>query len=246
LSNTALLNKIKEIKKKYPSIIHASWVGGEPLLRKDVVKQGIKLFPFNLIVTNGTLPLPHWKNCGFNVSVDGTKKYHDEIRGKGIYEKVKKNIAHRDDISLACTINRINYKCLPEMIEEWSKTKVTGITFGFHTPSKGEKDPLWLDWKERDRVIYMLVGLKRKYGNFILNSYPILELMLSKNCKEVTANCPLLSGLFCMDPQGNQKLPCVIGPKADCSKCGCPIPYILSSLHKLQLESAIILKNALT
>lgn len=99
LSEEIFLKKIKEIKKDYPSIIHASWVGGEPLLRKSLVKKGMKLFPFNMIVTNGTMRLPKWKNCAFNISVDGTKKYYEKIRGVNFYDKVKQN-ANRKDISV--------------------------------------------------------------------------------------------------------------------------------------------------
>lgn len=110
LSDEALLKKVKEIKTKYPSIVHASWVGGEPLLRKEVIEKGMRHFPFNMVVTNGTLELPKWKNCVFNVSVDGTKEYHEKIRGAGIYDKVKKH-ADRSDIhvNIACVLNKENY-----------------------------------------------------------------------------------------------------------------------------------------
>ena len=48
---------VKEIDKyrKQFGIMRMVWMGGEPLLRKDVLKLGIKLFPQNTITTNGTV-----------------------------------------------------------------------------------------------------------------------------------------------------------------------------------------------
>ena len=229
LSEKDLLKKVKETKKKYPTIFHATWVGGEPLLRKDIVKKGMKLFPFNMIVTNGSITLPKWKNCTFNVSVDGTKKYYEEIRGKDTYDRMKKN-ANRSDVkvNIACVLNKKNHHCLEDLLKEWSKTKVRGIHFDFYTPIKGKVD-LWLDWKERDEIIDRLLILRKRYGNFILNSRPILELMKSKNSKTLTRNCPIPKAAVCLSPTGTIKKPCVIGKHADCSRCGCIIAYFIES-----------------
>ena len=51
-----MIKEIKKYRKKF-GIIRMVWMGGEPLLRKDVLERGIKLFPQNTITTNGTLPL---------------------------------------------------------------------------------------------------------------------------------------------------------------------------------------------
>ena len=34
-----------------------------------------------MVVTNGSIELPKWKNCVFNISIDGTKEYYEKIRG---------------------------------------------------------------------------------------------------------------------------------------------------------------------
>jgi len=138
LSEDELLERIIEIKKKYPSIIHSSWVGGEPLLRKNVVEKGLKFFPFNMVVTNGTIELPKWKNCVFNVSVDGTKEYYEKVRAPKMYDKVKR-YANRNDIrvNIACVLNKKNYYCIEDLLKEWRKTKVGGVNFDFFTPIKG-------------------------------------------------------------------------------------------------------------
>ncbi len=51
-----MIKEIKKYKRRY-GIYSMVWMGGEPLLRKDVLKLGVKLFPRNVVTTNGTLPL---------------------------------------------------------------------------------------------------------------------------------------------------------------------------------------------
>jgi Fe-coproporphyrin III synthase len=248
LSEEALLDRVREIKEQYPSIIHASWVGGEPLLRKEVVEKGMRLFPFNMVVTNGSIELPRWKNCVFNISVDGTKEYHEKIRGAGSYERVKQH-ANRDDVhvNIACVLSKRNCQCIEQLVEEWKSTKIKGINFDFYTPIEGNEEGLWLSWEERDAVIDRLLALKRKYGTFILNSESILRLMKSENSRKITSNCALPKSVICLDPMGNRKLPCVIGSKADCAKCGCVVPFQIESvIVRKQIESFSVTKNLFT
>ncbi len=245
LSDKDLLKRIREIKKQYPSIIHASWVGGEPLLRKNIIEEGSKLFPFNMVVTNGSIELPKWKNCVFNVSVDGTKEYYEKIRGNNIYDKVKKH-ADRDDIhvNIACVLNKKNYYTIEPLLEEWKKTKIGGINFDFYTPIKDIEEDLWISWEERDKIIDKLITLKEKYRDFILNSKSILEMMKSDSSKKITSHCPLPKTILCLDPMGQIKTPCVIGSKADCQRCGCVIPFqITSVLINKQVDSFHVTKK---
>ncbi|MFA6096709.1 MAG: radical SAM protein [Candidatus Paceibacterota bacterium] len=248
LAGEELLGRVLQVKKKNPSIIHASWVGGEPLLRQEIVEQGIKIFPFNMVVTNGSIELPKWNNCVFNISVDGTKEYYEQIRGVNTYDKLKRN-ADRDDIhvNIACVLNKKNQNCIESLLEEWKHAKIQGINFDFYTPIKGIEEDLWLDWGERDAIIGRLLVLKKKYGNFILNSKPILELMKSKNSTGITSNCILPKAVICLDPMGNRKLPCVIGGKADCARCGCVVPFQIESvIVKKQIGSFIVTKKLFT
>ena len=43
-----VIKELKEYGKKY-GILRMLWMGGEPLLRKDVLERGVKLFPLNVI-----------------------------------------------------------------------------------------------------------------------------------------------------------------------------------------------------
>lgn len=233
LSDDKLLFRLKDLRSKYP-IMHASWVGGEPLLRKDLVKAGMQLFPLNMVVTNGILELPDWQNCVFNISVDGTKKYYERVRGPH-YDLVKSH-ADRNDIkvNIACVLNSINIDCIEGLVNEWSQTKVRGVIFDFYTPIKGIKDKLWLSWADRERAIDRIQALKKIYPDFILNSEYILNSMRKNRAEVILRNCKLPSRIYSLDPTGLRKLPCILGKGADCTKCGCIVPYQLADKESFQ------------
>jgi MoaA/NifB/PqqE/SkfB family radical SAM enzyme len=63
-------------------------------MRQDVIETFCDEMPKRVcVVTNGTCPLPRFKNLYFYwVSLYGTEQIHDSVRGKGLYSKTKKNI----------------------------------------------------------------------------------------------------------------------------------------------------------
>ncbi len=232
LTEIELINKIHLLKTQFPSAIHAAWIGGEPLLRTDLLIECTKLFPMNMVVTNGTIELPTLTNCMFNVSVDGTKDYYEKIRGKN-YETVKKN-ADRDDIhvNITCVLNKINSQCIEPLVKEWKKTKIQGISFSFYTPQREIEDDLYLSGTERNSAIDRILKVKQTYGDFILNSKSVLLLMNSENSFTVTQQCASPKAFISIDSMGNIKRPCVMGATADCDRCGCIVPFQLESVVK--------------
>lgn len=226
LEDDVFFNKVKEIKLRHPSLLQAVWVGGEPLLRSALVERCKKLFSSNRVVTNGTLPLPAWKDVRFICSVDGTKEFDELQRGKNTYDRIKKNINRSDlDINIYCVITKLNYTCLEEYVEEWSKTYVRSAGFGFFTPSIGmDNESLWLDFERRNQVIDRILKLKKKYPKFISSSVSLLNHFRYPDCLISTERCRRDYSVFSsmsFDPLLVRKFPCVIGDKADCEKCGC-------------------------
>jgi len=205
-----------------------SWVGGEPLLRKDLVARLLPRFKSNLITTNGSIPLPDWPNCSFYVSVDGTREYYTRVRGRGdLYDRIKTNIrsAPHLRITAAMCVDRENWRCIPEMLAEWYPTAVRGFIFQFFTPIEGLDDALWPGWELRDRILDMLLRLKRTYGDFIVNTPDQLRLMKSAVAPSVTRDCQYAKIAYALGPDGKRKLPCMMGEKADCERCGCILPF---------------------
>ena len=215
-------------------------VGGEPLMRKEVIETFCDEMPRRVcVVTNGTYPLPRFNNLYFYwVSLDGTEQIHDSIRGKGSYAKTNKNILDYikgpprkgkpawKDIWITMTINSLNYKTIQDLILEW-KGVINKIGFQFHTPF-ADNDPLWFEYGEtRNNVIDKIIELKRKYPNFIMNTDKQLQLMKGSwgGIKTTPVDCPSWA-ILSLDHKGKIKHPCCIGSsdtkalKPICEKCG--------------------------
>jgi len=225
-----------KFKKNHVFII--TLVGGEPTLRPDVIELFVKELPKRVsIVSNGTYPLKKYKDLYFYwISIDGTQEVHDAIRGKGAYASTRKNILDYvekngdnawKDIWISMTINSLNYKTVPDVIEEW-RDYVNKIGFQFHTPfTKG--DPLWLPFgPERTKVVDDIISMVDKYDDqYIINPKSQLELM-KKNWggKGTTPiDCPTWA-ILSVDHMGREKKPCCIGSAEKnsmapiCEDCG--------------------------
>lgn len=207
----------------------ASWVGGEPLLRPEVIERCRRFFPYNIVVTNGTIALPDWPDVHFFISVDGTREAHEAIRGAGTYDRIKRHADRPDlDVMVTFCINRENRGCVEEFIVEWDRTSVRHVAFEFHTPIHGlaDDEALTLSPAERDEVLALLLALKRIYGHFILPPARTYRLMRSDLAAGVTRRCIYRDAAFVLGPDGRRKSPCMLGPKADCDRCGCIIPFV--------------------
>jgi Fe-coproporphyrin III synthase len=175
---------------KKQKIFVVTLVGGEPTMRPDVIEVFCKEMPKRVcVVSNGTYPLKRFDNLYFYwISLDGTEKIHDQIRGRGSYSKTKQNILEYvsgpdrngkpawKDIWITMTINSLNNNSIDDLLQEW-KGLVNKIGFQFHTPFvKG--DPLWLPYgHERDNIVDKLIALRGKYPDFVINSKKQFTLM---------------------------------------------------------------------
>ena len=229
--------RVIDEKFKRNHIFMVTVVGGEPLMRGDVVELFANEFPKRTcVVTNGTYPIPHLKNIYFYwVSIDGDQKTHNEIRGDGAWQKTRKNVLDyvngkknaKKDIWISMTVNSKNYKTIPQVIEDW-KDHSNKIGFQFHTPFM-EGDPLWLPFgRERNEAInYILERQSGDLKDYIVNPKHNLEIMrASWGGKGTTPiDCPTWA-IISVDHRGREKMPCCIGSaekdgmKPNCEKCG--------------------------
>ena len=216
-----------------------AWVGGEPLLRLPLVDLGRRYFKYNTVTTNGSLPLPDWKEVSWYISVDGGRESHDKMRNQpGLYDTIRQNIAATEGlkITIAYCITSANFLEIADSIREWyGNAKVRSMVFSFFTPIRGLDDSLWLGWDEKDRILELLIEMKKAYGDFIVNTERALRLMKSDRARTVTDRCPFAEKSFALGPDGAMKEPCMLGPKADCDRCGCVVPFYLKSLTDRKL-----------
>jgi MoaA/NifB/PqqE/SkfB family radical SAM enzyme len=195
--------------------------GGEPFLWKDgnynlgdIVNEAKKLFFSVGITTNGTFPIDV-NSDNIWVSIDGMKKTHDQIRGKS-FEKIMKNIeaSSHPRIYTHITINSINWKEIPELVEFLSP-KVKGITIQFHYPYEEIDEELFLPFDKRKAVLDDLIKLKRQ-GLPLANSYSCLKALRDNRWK-----CRSWM-IASVDPDGKMIHGCYVKErgKISCERCG--------------------------
>ena len=230
---------IKRTFKKH-GIYIVTLVGGEPTMRPDIIQVFCEEMPRRVcVVTNGTYPLKRFENLYFYwISLDGTEKVHNSIRGNGSYAKTKQNILEYTkgpdrhgkpawkDIWITMTINSVNYNTITDLVEEWMGT-VNKIGFQFHTPFIKE-DPLWIPFGEkRSNMVDNIIELRRKYPDFVINSEKQLTLMKGNwgGVGTTPIQCPSWA-ILSLDHMGRVKQPCCIGSadnkglKPICEQCG--------------------------
>ncbi len=236
-----MINQIKRYRRKH-GIFTMVWMGGEPLLRKDVLQLGVKLFPRNVITTNGTIP---FINLGpkikWSVSLDGPEEINDEIRGNGCFQKVISNLTtlpddFTGDLQCICVVSKKNEHCFEELIDVLRReTPFRGIVFSFYAPHKNDSTDLaWQTLQERDSAVKKALALKKKYPQYVLNRELGLELMLSPNALEITNNCPIkrfFLPLYLGD-DGFEHPYCCYGNDVNCDLCGAWGAFQIAAMMK--------------
>jgi sulfatase maturation enzyme AslB (radical SAM superfamily) len=250
-TNESILDSVKAVLKKFPSITNITWYGGEPLISKKtiaLVQQGLTFKKNNLVITNGTFPIPEWReNVHFAVSLDGTQEIHDSLRGVDTYNKTKNNvlsaIAKGVPIAILYCVNSVNIKCIPDFLKEWADKNTIGIVFTAYAPLKGRDSYLSLTDCHRDRVVSVLLQMKKKVGSVIVNTETMIELIRAQYGEQLARDCPMntLNGSgeggcslhMCND--GSIRLPCALGKDADCLQC--------RSVTKMALYAGLVLRD---
>jgi MoaA/NifB/PqqE/SkfB family radical SAM enzyme len=243
--------KLEEIRRQSPRwdfpFFNCSWVGGEPMIRPELIERGMRFFRYNTIVTNGTIPLRDWR-ASWYVSIDGDEETHDYLRDKrGSYARALRHVREKVElgVTIAYCISRRNAHCIERVVRDWRRAGAKHITFDFYTPIAGVDDAeLWVPFAERDRVLDRLVALRREHGDFFVIPERVFRLMRSDLCRSVTDHCLLHSKSFAFDAAGRSKGKCVMGEKADCDRCGCVVPYYLRSLTDRRLILADLGREA--
>jgi MoaA/NifB/PqqE/SkfB family radical SAM enzyme len=154
-----------------------AWREGSRTL-DDVVRlaRGIGYFKV-AAVTNGTFPIETEADLVW-VSIDGTPRVHDQIRGDGVFAKVLRNLdaSRHPQLYANLTVNRVNHADV-DAVAEWvsAHPRLRGLSINFHTPYPGVED-LALSLEERAEVIEKILRLKKR-GYPIVNSSAGLTLL---------------------------------------------------------------------
>lgn len=227
MDTETMLRKLAELQDRH-GIHTVLWMGGEPLLRPDVLREGTKLFSKNIVTTNGTIDPIELPECIYVFSLDGPPELNDPVRGKGSFDKVMETASHVPEdfgptVMCQCVVTKQNEDTLEDFVKIVKPTRFEGMTFSFYVPTANDTSELtWGSLKRRDKAVREVIRLKKKYPDFIWNSSRSLELMLSENAKAVTDNCipdKLFLPLYLEGDEFVQPF-CCYGNDVDCDLCG--------------------------
>lgn len=229
------VEKLAALKEEY-NITSVTWVGGEPLLRLDILEKATPMFSQNIISTNGTFELPRLPAV-YGVSIDGPEPINDEIRGEGVFRKARKNASGRADVLILHTVTPLNESYLEQFAEEIGEWNVAGLYVSFFTPSKDGKSLWrWPRLEDRDGAVYKLIELKRRHPNFVVNPMPSIEFMLSEAARGVVKECDVVKRCISLEHDLSRRY-CCFGNDADCEFCGAPTVFIKHAHRKGLLTS---------
>lgn len=134
----------KEILRQLAEMgaLYVVFTGGEPLLRKDLielVKHSVVLGLRVSVDSNGTLlsaeKASMLKDAGVStvqVSIDGSEKLHNAIRGDGAFERAVEGLTNSVAAGIYTTINftisKINMGEIPDVVRLAEEIGVSGLT----------------------------------------------------------------------------------------------------------------------
>jgi sulfatase maturation enzyme AslB (radical SAM superfamily) len=232
MNDATMLHQLEILRDKH-GIRSMLFMGGEPMIRKNMVIKAIKLFPESAIVTNGTYGIPSIPGHLVTVSLDGPPDLNDLVRGKGVFAKVKEAVFARDandgtTVMLQMAVTRENAQGLEKFMAEVSEWPISGVAFSFYVPVMNDETGLdWKDLKERDKVLDRVIALKKKYPRIIKSHIPTLEMMKSDQAIKYTGehgeNCIIRRDtlpLYMGDGGQFEKPFCCYGNDVDCTRCG--------------------------
>lgn len=231
MDDATMLHQLEALRDRH-GIRSMLFMGGEPMIRRNLVLEAMGLFERSSIVTNGTYGIPSAPGHLVTVSLDGPEEMNDAIRGKGVFQKVKRAVFERDAtdgtvVMLQMTITNQNAPGIEEFVEMVKDWPVSGVAFTFYVPTKDDRTGLgWDDLRERDEVVRRVIAVKQAYPSLVKSNVGALELMLSERSLEATGEHGEPCGLRRMLPLymgegGNfERTFCCYGNDVDCSKCG--------------------------
>ncbi|MBU2552529.1 MAG: radical SAM protein [Proteobacteria bacterium] len=232
----AMVEKLAELQRRH-GIRHMLWMGGEPLLRPEVLREGTGLFAHNTVTTNGTIDLIDLPRCIYVVSVDGPPEVNDAIRGRGAFARVERTLSRvpadfSPTIMCQMVVTRSNESVIEETVHLLRETRAEGMTFSFYVPLEhDDSDLTWGSLERRDRAVREVMRLKAEYPDFIWNSGRSLELTLSEHALRITRNCPSKELVLPLYLDGDDFVTpfCCYGNDVDCDLCGAWVVFHLAA-----------------
>ena len=228
MGDEAMLATLERLRDRH-GIGTMAWMGGEPMLKQALLERGVKLFPRNTIITNGTVPFVDFgPDVHYVVSMDGPEDLNDATRGTGTFQRILRNLGRlpspfSSSLQVQCVVTPKNEGRLEELVRTLRDTPVDWVTFTFYVPRHDDDTGnAWPTNEARAGAVREVLRLKQVYGGFVRNSTASLELMLPPACEAVTAACPARENILPLWLADDRFVTpyCCYGNDVDCTRCG--------------------------
>jgi MoaA/NifB/PqqE/SkfB family radical SAM enzyme len=222
LNEEEFLARLRRKKEEY-GIRSAFWIGGEPLMKPDLLRRAMEVFPRNAVATSGEHPIPTDLDAGLLVSIEGPREIHDALRGEGAFDKAMNHMSALPEKSfaLATTLTTLSVDTIGTFPELVKSTRALGLLVGFHVGRPD--DPARLDDGRRDRAVDQLLYLREKQPGVLLHSEAAIELFRSTHRQDIAKRCIYRTKAHAFDVHFEIKQPCTFAENASCDACGCPV-----------------------
>jgi MoaA/NifB/PqqE/SkfB family radical SAM enzyme len=220
----------KRFNELYKSgIRHLLLVGGEPAFRIDVLMLADRIFPFVYVITNGTIKIPEEFNHRLFISIDGSQKTNDSLRGKGVFSRVMKHYSGDKRVIINMTITKDNYKELEDVVKIATENGFTGVVCNICAGGTNVSVPMVVKRKERKNIMNELKRVKTLYPNVFLLSKSMIKWYEYPDHRD---SCYWGDEVLHFDVSWNRRR--CFGNNADCSNCGCGAGSFESPLRMLR------------
>jgi MoaA/NifB/PqqE/SkfB family radical SAM enzyme len=204
-------------------------VGGEPALRIDVLMLTDKIFPHVYVITNGTIRIPEEFNHRLLLSIDGSQKTNDLVRGNGVFSQVLRNYSGDKRVIINMTITRANYKELEDVVKIAKENSFNGVVCNICAGGTNVNVPMAVGRKERKIIIRELKRVKKLYPKDFLLSKTMIEWYEYPDHRD---SCYWGDEVLHFDVSWSKRR--CFGNNADCSNCGCGTGSFQSPLKMLR------------
>lgn len=241
LSDEEMIGLIKGVAEN-GGFFHATFIGGEPTLRLNVLAEGVRLFPQSWVNTNGLNGFPpEVKPSAWIASIDGPQEFHDKIKGHGAFEKTIGAIPESSSTVVANTpLNQKNVKYIEEFTHFMAKTDIKGIIYSFYTSLWRGAEVFSLQDDERSQAIQRVLAMAKEYPDFIFFTPKMAYYqnpLKGLNRWNHPSRCPVALYGLAYGADGKPKQPCAMGGGTNCERCGCGMNAIFLSILKLDIRT---------
>ena len=228
-----ILNQYRELLKILNIKGHINLTGGEPLCSPylfnilNEFKKDKDLYSFS-ILTNGTLinddlakKISEYNPEYVQVSLEGSKKTNDYIRGKNVYKKVANAVKILKKyglfVSLSFTATKINYKEFPKVVKFAEKYGVDNVWSDRFIPlNKSDDIDLQMSQDETTEYLKIMenerIRLKSKKSKTNISMYRALQFQMTNDLPYAcTAGRSLLTVMENGDLVPCRRMPIIVG-----------------------------------